>query len=72
MWILLVSLYALNANQIQSKGVIHTAHLGHEQCLRQRDHVQQTWQLQGYRTSARCIWIKHYSTDNGAYNESNK
>ena len=74
MWILLISLYATNNNlgQTQSKGVIHTAQHSYEQCQKQRDTVQQQWRLDGYKTSARCIWVKHYSTNNGAYNESDR
>ncbi len=73
MWVLLISLY-LNQplGQTQSKGVIHAPHNNYETCLLARDQVQRSWHLDGYRVSARCIYVKYYSTNNGAYNESNK
>jgi len=73
MWVLLISLYlGQSLGQTESKGVIHAAHNSYEQCLKQRDQVRATWHLDGYKVSARCIYVKHYSTHNGAYNESNK
>ena len=73
MWVLLISLYlGQPLGQTESKGVIHAAHNSYEQCLKQRDQVRATWHLDGYKVSARCIYVKHYSTHNGAYNESNK
>lgn len=73
MWVLLISLYLHQPlAQTQSKGVIHAPHNSYEQCLQARDTVQKSWYMDGYRVSARCIYVKHYSTHNGAYNESNK
>lgn len=70
MWVLLISLY-LNSpilGQTQSKGVIHAPMQSYENCLKERDKIKDNWQLNGYRVSPRCIYIKHYSTNNGAYN----
>jgi len=73
MWVLLISLYlGQPLGQTESKGLIHAPHTSYEACLRARDHVQRNWQLDGYKVSARCIYVKYYSTHNGAYNESNK
>lgn len=74
MWILLISMYMNTSilGQVQSKGVIQAPQAGYEECLRQRDQVQRTWHMDSYRISARCVYIKYYSTHNGAYNESNK
>lgn len=69
MWILLISLYATQPlGQTQSKGIIHVPMPSIEQCQKERDTVNQHWHIDKYKTSARCIWIKHYSTNNGAYN----
>jgi len=74
MWILLISVYALDNHlgQTQSKGVVHAPQHSYEQCQRERDRVQHDWHLDGYRVSPRCIWVKHYSTNNGAYNSSDR
>lgn len=73
MWVLLISLYlGQPLGQTESKGIIHAAQPSYEQCLKQRDQVQRTWHLDGYRVSARCVYVKHYSTHNGAYNDANK
>jgi hypothetical protein len=70
MWVLLISLYlGQPLGQTESKGMIHAPHTSYEACLKARDQVRATWHLDGYRTTARCIWVKHYSTNNGAYNE---
>lgn len=72
MWVLLISLYLHQPlGQAQSKGIIHAPQSSYEECQRARDRVQQSWHLDGYRTSARCIYIKHYSTNNGAYSQNN-
>lgn len=68
MWILLISLYALQPlGQVQSKGVIHVPMQNIEQCYKERDQVNSVWRIDKYKTSARCIWIKEYSAHNGAY-----
>ncbi len=68
MWVLLISLYLQQPlGYTQSKGMIHAPQTSYEQCQKERDRVQQSLHLDGYRTSARCIYIKHYSTHNGAY-----
>lgn len=74
MWVLLISLYMNSAiqGQTQSKGVLHAPQSSYDQCLKQRDQVQRTWQLDQYRISARCVYVRHYSVNNGAYNESDK
>jgi hypothetical protein len=71
MWVLIVSLY-VTLGQVQSKGIIHAAHTSHAQCLKARDQVRETWRLDGYKISPRCVYVAHYSTDNGAYNESHR
>jgi hypothetical protein len=71
MWVLIISLYLLQPlGQIQSKGIIHAPQSDYETCLKTRDIVNKNWYLDGYRTSARCTYVKHYSTHNGAYNEN--
>jgi hypothetical protein len=73
MWVLLISLYLHQPlGQTQSKGMIHAPQTGYEQCTRERDRVNQYWHMDGYKVSARCIYVKHYSTHNGAYNDANK
>lgn len=73
MWILMISLYLHQTlGQTQSKGVIQAPQPSYETCLRERDRIRATWYTDGYRVTARCIYIKHYSTNNGAYNESDK
>jgi len=73
MWILLISLYLHEPlGQTQSKGIIHVPQTSYDDCLKQASKVNQSWHLNGYKTSARCIYVKHYSTNNGAYNESTK
>ena len=73
MWVLLISAYLHQSlGQIQSKGVVQLPQSSYETCLRERDRIQHTWYTDGYRISSRCIYIKYYSTNNGAYNESNK
>jgi hypothetical protein len=69
MWVLLISLYlGQPLGQTESKGIIHAPHKNYDECLKARDQVRATWQLDGYRLTARCTYIKHYSTHNGAYN----
>jgi hypothetical protein len=73
MWILLISLYAIQPlGQTQSKGVIHVPQMSYDECLKARDRVNSTWRLDGYKTGARCIYIKYYSEHNGAYNAETK
>jgi hypothetical protein len=73
MWVLLISAYLhLPLAQTQSKGVLQLPQQSLEQCERERDRVRATWYTDGYRISSRCVYIKYYSTNNGAYNESNK
>ena len=74
MWVLLISLYMNSAinGLTQSKGMIHAPQLSHEQCEQERDRVNRNWQMVGYRVSARCIYVKHYSHHNGAYGESDR
>lgn len=73
MWILLISLYLQQPHgHVQSKGVIHAPQQDYETCIRERNRIQATWYTDGYRVSPRCIYVKHYSNNNGAYNESNK
>lgn len=73
MWVLLISLYLEQGlGQTQSKGVIQAPQTSYEQCMKERDRVRRDWHMEEYRVSARCIYVKHYSTHNGAYNESNK
>jgi hypothetical protein len=68
MWVLIISLFAAQPlGQTQSKGIIHAPHTSYEQCLRERDRVNQHWHMDGYSVRARCIYVKHYSTHNGAY-----
>lgn len=71
MWVLLISLYMNSAiqGQTQSKGMIHAPQSSYEQCLKERDNVQRTWHMDGYRVSPRCVYIKYYSTHNGAYSK---
>ncbi len=71
MWVLLISLYVLQPlGQVQSKGIIHAPQTDYDTCVKSRDTVTKTWQLDAYKISARCTYIKHYSTNNGAYNEN--
>lgn len=72
MWVLLISLYmnAATPDQTQSKGILHAPQSSYEQCLKARDLVQQTWHMNGYRVSPRCVYIKYYSTHNGAYSQN--
>ena len=73
MWILIISLYAHQPlGQVQSKGIIHAPTRSYEQCLKERDRVNQYWTLDGYATRARCIYIKDYSANNGAYNQESR
>ena len=74
MWVLLISMYMNSSIQglTQSKGMIHAPQQSYDQCLKERDRVNQSWRMDGYRISARCVYIKHYSNHNGAYNESDK
>lgn len=73
MWILIISLYVHQPlGQIQSKGIIHAPMKNYELCLKERDKVNQYWYIDGYATKARCVYIKHYSTNNGAYNQDIK
>jgi autonomous glycyl radical cofactor GrcA len=58
--------------QIQSKGVIHVPQTSYDECLKARDRVNSIWRLDGYKTGARCIYIKYYSEHNGAYNAETK
>ncbi len=68
MWVLIISLYAAQPlGMTQSKGIIHAPTTSYEQCLQERDRVNKNWTLDGYTTRARCIYVKHYSTHNGAY-----
>jgi hypothetical protein len=68
MWVLLISLYAAQPlGQTQSKGMIHAPQSSYELCEQERDRINRTWQIDKYKTSARCVYIKHYSTNNGAY-----
>ncbi len=70
MWVLLISLYMQQPlGQTQSKGVIHAPMSSYEQCQRERDRVRAVWYVDGYRVSARCIWVKHYSEHSGAYTQ---
>lgn len=70
MWVLIVSLFAHQPlGQVQSKGIIHAPMQSHELCLKEKDRVNQHWHMDGYRTSARCIYVKHYSEHNGAYSK---
>lgn len=70
MWVLLISLYVHQPlGQTQSKGVIHAPQPSYEQCIHERDRIRTTWYTDGYRVSPRCIYIKHYSTNNGAYTQ---
>ncbi len=70
MWVLIISLYALEPlGHVQSRGIIHVPQPNLEQCYQSRDTVNRTWHIDQYKTSARCIWVKHYSTNNGAYHK---
>lgn len=70
----MVSLYMNQAilGQTQSRGVLMAPHTSYEACLKARDSVRQQWHLDGYRISPRCVYVKHYSTNNGAYNSETK
>lgn len=73
MWILIISLYAgTSLGLTESKGILHIPTNSLEQCERERDRVNATWRIDGYRTNARCTWIKHYSTNRGAYNSEQR
>jgi len=73
MWVLIISLYlAQPLGQTQSKGIIHAPQTSHEQCLQERARIQEYWHMNGYRISARCVYIKHYSQHNGAYNSDQR
>ena len=74
MWVLLISMYMTSAinGLTQSKGMIHAPQNNYEQCLQARDQVKERWHMDQYRISARCVYIRHYSNHNGAYNESDK
>lgn len=65
MWILIISLY-LNQplGQTQSKGIIQATQTSYEQCQHERDRIRATWYTDGYRVSARCIYLKHYNGTN--------
>ncbi len=70
MWVLLISLYLMEPlGHVQSKGILHVPQSSYEQCQKTRDTVAQRLQVDGYRTAARCIWIKHYSEQGGAYSK---
>lgn len=62
MWILFISLYMIqpNTSLVQSKGVIQAPQSNLEQCYKERDRVKAQWQMEGYRVSPRCVYIKHY------------
>ncbi len=73
MWVLLISLYLHQPlGQTQSKGVLHAPFVTYEACVTERDRVKREWHMAGYTVSPRCVWVKYYSRDNGAYNETNK
>lgn len=59
MWVLLVSVYMLQPvqGQTQSQGIIQAPMNTYDECLAQRDHIRDTWRMQGYRVSARCLRI---------------
>lgn len=62
MWILVISLYlAQPYGQTQSKGIIQAPQHNYEDCQRERARVSATWYTDGYKVSARCIYIQHYS-----------
>jgi hypothetical protein len=68
MWILIISMYVLEPlGQVQSKGAIQAPQTSYEQCMKERDRVRAQWHMDGYRISPRCLYVKHYSTSNGAY-----
>ena len=72
MWVLLISLYVHEPlGHVQSKGVIQAPQTSYEQCQKSRDQVLKTWQIDQYRITPRCVYIKHYSTNNGAYTANN-
>lgn len=73
MWVLLISLYLPDSlGQTQSKGMIHAPQPSLERCSREQARVRATWYMDGYQVRARCIYIRHYSNHNGAYNEQSK
>jgi hypothetical protein len=73
MWVLLISLYLPHSlGHVQSKGLIHAPQQSYELCLKARDRVEQTWHMDGYRISSRCVYVRHYSEHNGAYNRDLK
>ena len=70
MWLLLISLYSpLPLGQVQSKGLLQVPTQSYEACTRERDRVRATWFVDGYRLSARCVHVQHYSNYNGAYTQ---
>ena len=70
MWILIISMYLHQPlGQSQSKGVIHAPQPNYETCIHERNRIQATWYTEGYKVSPRCVYIKYYSTHNGAYSK---
>ena len=73
MWVLLISLYLHQPlGQTQSKGVLQAPFESYERCVAERERVRRDWHLGEYRVSPRCVYVKYYSRDNGAYNETNR
>ena len=70
MWILIISLYAHQPLGItQSKGIIQAPQPSYDVCMKERDRIKASWHTDGYTVFPRCVYIKHYSTDNGAYRQ---
>jgi hypothetical protein len=71
MWLLLISLYNPQPlGHVQSKGLLQVPQSSYEVCQRERDRVRSTWYIDGYRLSARCVHVPHYSNYNGAYTQN--
>lgn len=67
MWLLMISMWA-DLQHIpgltQSHGAIEAPMPTLEKCERERDRVRATWFVDGYRVSARCVYVRHYRGSN--------